>query len=476
MDFISVTYLAALFLLALIYYMIPKNRQWILLLVFSIIFYSMFSPKMWIFFLFTCFSVYGYTVYFAKSKRLLFLTVFLNLTVLFGLKIISSDLLFVTRHELNRFSFLVPVGISFYTLQSIAYMVDVYKNQTEPEKNLFRFLLFMTFFPQILQGPIPRFDDLKNELFRAHDFDENTVLKGFYLLLWGYFQKMVIADRCNLYVNHIFNNYTGYEGMFLLLAGVLYSIQLYTDFAGCVSIARGSAQILGISLSQNFDHPYFATSIRDFWHRWHISLSNFLRDYIYIPLGGSRRGKTRKYFNILITFFISGVWHGMGLHFLIWGAMHGLYQVFGEILIPFKKFLMKLFRMEKGSFAHLLLSRMFTFFLVMTAWVFFRAESVSKAIYIVIHMFTKYNPWIFVSGELYGFGIREEEWLLLLLSFILMVIIACLHERKIVIRDHFIKQPLFFRWIVLLIFIFVIIIAGIYGPGYDSAQFIYGGF
>ena len=166
----------------------------------------------------------------------------------------------------------------------------------------------------------------------------------------------------------------------------------------------------------------------------------------------------------------------MGLHYIVWGLLHGLYQVAGEILIPVRQFLMRLFKMEKNSFSHRLLSRIFTFFLVMIAWVFFRAESVSKAVYIVVHMFTKWNPWIFVSGELYTLGLKEEEWLLLVVSFVLMAVVATLHEKSISITKAFLKQPLFFRWIVLLGLIFMILITGIYGPVYDSAQFIYGGF
>ena len=476
MDFISVTYLVSLFILLILYYLIPKNRQWISLLVFSIFFYTLFSWKMWIFMLFTCVTTFLYARYLRYSRCFLFATILLNISSLLILKLISSDLLFITSHNLNRFAVLVPIGISFYTLQSIAYMVDVYRNDIQAENNFFRYLLFMTFFPQVLQGPIPRYADLREELFREHCFLEDEVVKGFYLLLWGFFQKMVIADRCNLVVNQIFDQYTMYEGFYLILGAVLYSIQLYTDFAGCVCIATGSAQMFGICLKPNFNHPYFAISIKDFWRRWHISLSSFLRDYVYIPLGGNRKGKLLKYVNIMITFLVSGIWHGMGLHFLIWGFLHGFYQVAGEILQPVKNFLMKITNTEKGSVTHLFVSRCFTFFLVMIAWVFFRAESVQKAVYIVFHMFTKFNPWIFVSGELYTLGIKEEEWGLLLLSGMVMLSVALLHERKIAIRDYFIKQPLFFKWGVLLCLIFLILITGVYGPGYDSAQFIYGGF
>lgn len=476
MNFVSVTFLVALILLCLIYYMVPKNKQWITLLVFSIIFYCCFSLKAWIFLLFTAITTYIYAKFFAKSKKLLALTIVVNTCLLFVLKFISTDLGFVMNHGLDRFAFLVPVGISFYTLQTIAYMVDVYKGNIEAENHFFKYLLFIIYFPQILQGPIPRYADLRSKLFKEHFFSEEMFLNGFYLMLFGYFQKMVIADRCNIVVNHIFDHYMQYEGFFLLIAGILYSIQLYTDFAGCVCIAIGCSQMLDIQLQQNFNHPYFSVSIKDFWRRWHISLSTFLRDYIYIPLGGNRKGKFRKYINIVVTFFVSGIWHGMGLHYVIWGLLHAFYQIVGEISKPFKSFCMKITNTEENSFFHILFCRISTFFFVMIAWVFFRAESVKKAIYIVIHMFTKFNPWIFVSGELYKLGITEDEWTLLLLSFICMIVVAVLHEKNVHIREIFYKQSVVFRFIVLLTLIFVILIAGVYGPGYDSAQFIYGGF
>ena len=305
MDFISVTYLAFLCVVLILFYKISKNRQWILLLVSGIIFYSCFSLKMWIFLLFTAVTTYLYAKYAAKSGKWLFFVIFVNIALLLGLKVTASGLGFVAEAGLDRFAVLVPVGISFYTLQTIAYMADVHQGKIEAQNHFLKFLLFITFFPQILQGPIPRYEELGRQLYEGHDFDAKQVKNGFYLILWGFFQKMVIADRCNIVANEIFGNYHHYDGLYFWIAGILYSIQLYTDFAGCVSIAVGSAQTLGIRLPQNFDHLYFAVSMKDFWRRWHISLSRFLRDYIYIPLGGNRRGKVRKWINLLITFGVS---------------------------------------------------------------------------------------------------------------------------------------------------------------------------
>lgn len=476
MDFISVAYLGFLSILIIFYYLIPKNRQWILLLVSGIFFYSCFSLRMWIFLLFTAMTTYLYARFLHRSVKWLFLITGGNVLVLIILKASASGLPFVSVLGFDRLALLLPVGISFYTLQTIAYMVDVHKGKIEAQGNFFKYLLFITFFPQILQGPIPRYEELGEKLYKGHDYCRENLRNGAYLVLWGFFQKLVIADRCNLVVNEIFANYMNYDGIYFWIGGILYSVQLYTDFAGCVSIAAGSAQMLGIKLPENFNHPYMAVSVKDFWRRWHISLSRFLKDYIYIPLGGNRKGKPRKYFNLFITFLISGIWHGIGTHFLAWGLLHGAYQVMGEILVPLKRGLMKLTGMKKDCFAHRLLSRLFTCFLVMTAWIFFRAENTSKAIYMTVHLFMKWNPWILVSGQLYSLGLAEEEWLLLILCVILLIAAGILHERGVRIRERFAEQPLFFRWFVLFTGIFVILIAGIYGPGYDAAQFIYGGF
>lgn len=476
MNFVSVSYLVFLLIIVLIYYCIPKKQQWILLLFGSMLFYFCFSVKLAVFIFVSIVSSYLFTRFFKKSKKMLLFTVLFNLGILFILKVAASGTPLASRVHLDRFAFLLPVGISFYTLTIVSYMVDVYREKIEPEGNILKYSLYISFFPQILQGPIPRYAQLGKQLSCGHAFKRENLLEGGYLLLWGYFQKMVLADRLNIVVNTVFNGYQSYDGLYFLLAGVLYSFQLYLDFSGCVAIATGSAKLLGIELSKNFDHPYLAVSIKDFWHRWHITLSSFLRDYIYIPLGGNRRGKLRKWINIMVTFFLSGIWHGIGLHYIVWGLLHGLYQVLGEMLLPVKKLLMKITGTRAGSFAHILCSRLFTFFLVMIAWIFFRADSISQAVYMITHMFHRMNLYIFVSGELYTLGICQEEWVLLLMGALVLGMAAYMHQCGCNIKKLFMSQPVYFRWTILFAGIFAILIMGIYGPGYDFAQFIYGGF
>ena len=212
----------------------------------------------------------------------------------------SPYLLNIIMHQPMPEWWLVPVGIAFWSMQLIAYSVDIYKDEIEPEKNFLKFLLFVSFFPQIIQGPIPRYAQLSGQLTEGKRFDECKFVKGFMLVLWGFFLKLCIADKAGIIVDTVFNNYPAYCGMYVLVAGVLYSLQLYANFLACTSITQGISGLFGISIISNFNHPYFSASIKDFWRRWHISLSSWLRDYVYIPLGGSRKGRLRKFINLLI--------------------------------------------------------------------------------------------------------------------------------------------------------------------------------
>lgn len=472
MSFLSGGYLLSLFLLIIVYYLTDKSRRYIVLLLFDILFILLLGYQGFIFFLFTAITTYFCGRYVSlnkgkKAKVVLSMTILTNLFVMLILR-----LPFVT----GSYSFIVPVGISFYTLQVIAYMVDCYKDVISYEKSFLKYFLFISFFPQILQGPIPRYKDLSPYLYTGKDVDTDSLKRGIYMLAYGYFLKLVIADRCKIPVDIIFNDYKSFSGLYFLLAGVLYSLQLYADFSGCVYIAKGSAMMFSIPLPENFNQPYFASSIKDFWRRWHISLSSFLKDYVYIPLGGNRKGKIRKYINILITFLISGIWHGRGNHFIIWGLIHGFYQVLGDIFTPVKAFFAKYFDLNRESLGKRILCALFTDFLAMIAWIFFRAGSIKQGIYIVTGIFKDFNPWIFFTGEFTALGLHPKEWTLVFTGVILMIFIGILREKKIRVLTVFLNQPNLFKVLCLMFMIFLILITGIYGPGYDANQFIYGGF
>lgn len=466
MDFVSLTFGLFLLIGVIVYYFIPKNKQWIWLLILGMFFYAQAGMKACLFLGMSIVTSYLYGLFADKLGKIgLFFVILINLVALLFVKF-SPNLV-------------VVLGISFYTLQIIAYMVDVFRGETLPEKNLFKYALFVSFFPQILQGPIPRFKQLAGQLTGGYVFDYENVCFGLWLMIWGYFQKLVIADRAAIVVNTIFGNAAQYEGFILLLGGVLYSIQLYTDFNGCVCIATGAAQLFGIRLAENFRQPYFSISISDFWKRWHISLSSFLRDYVYIPLGGNRKGNIRKYVNILITFLVSGIWHGGGPHFIVWGLMHGMYQVIGAIMMPIRDKLVTSMHINRLSFSHQLYKKVFTFVLVMLAWVMFRVDSVKMGLSFWKKMLV-FNPWVLVNGDLYLLGIGQMEFLFFILSITVLFVVSILqnkyHGMGVALRELLAKESLVFRWFIILLGLFVIILFGIYGPGYDASQFIYGQF
>lgn len=489
MSFISLSYGIFLVLAVFVYYIIPKKGQWIWLLFLGMFFYAQTSVKASVFLIFSIVTSYFYGIDAGnaavksgkeqisgkkKSKWLLALTILANLMVLFVMKI-GIHMPHFPSGLGGRLSLIVPVGISFYTLQIIAYMVDVYKGKVKPERNLLKYALFVSFFPQILQGPIPRFERLAPQFFKEHKFSYSLLTDNLLLMLWGFFQKMIVADNAAIVVNRIFGEYETYGGFYVVLGAFLYSIQLYADFAGCVCIARASAGLFGIHLEENFRQPYFSCSIKEFWGRWHMTLSGFLKDYVYIPLGGNRHGRVRKYINLLLTFLVSGIWHGAGLTFLVWGALHGIYQILEDLLGPVCSKVMDKLKVHKETFSYRLLLQIKTFVLVAVAWIFFRADSVRQAFIMLKNMVCEWNPYVLFDESFYMLGLNGREFRMLFVAIIVMWFVNVL-QTKMRIRENFAKQNVIFRWTIIFAALFAVIIFGVYGPGYDAAQFIYGNF
>ena len=469
MDFLSLTFAIFFIISVMCYYVVPKKMRWGVLLISSLIFYIWSVPYLLIYLLFSAVTTYLFGRRTEKKKEhgkvLLALVILANLAVLLTVKFAP----------LAGVSILAPMGISFYTLQVIAYCVDVYQGKTECQKNFFKYVLFVSFFPQILQGPIPRYHQLKEKLFEGHAFDYKTVKFGFQLILWGMFLKMVIADRAAIFVNAVFPEYHLYEGTILAVAAVLYSIQLYTDFLGCVCIAMGAAEVYGIKLQTNFARPYLAVSIKDFWRRWHISLSSWLRDYVYIPLGGNRKGKVRRYLNLMITFLVSGIWHGSGLQYIFWGLMQGGYQIAGEVLTPVRSRVRNALKIEEKSGLCIWWQRFCTFILITISWVIFRSASLRAGLSMLKRIVTDFTPWVLFDGSLYEFGISSHSFIALILCVILMIIVESMQEKGN-IREILAKQHVIVRWGIYLGAIALVTVLGVYGPGYSATQFLYGQF
>lgn len=473
MVFLSIKFYLFVLMLVCGYYVMPMRHRWQVLLTGSVCFYVWLCRNAWWIFLVTILLVFGmsqglYRYREKKSSR------FSGALPLLCAGVTAVPWL-LTKGQFSGLGLAAPLGISFYTLQMISYLVDIYRGDVERPLGFFQYVLYVSFFPQIVQGPIPRYRQLGFQLYEGHPFDERTFTKGIHLILWGFFLKMMIADKAAVIVDKIFGTSAAYEGAYILAAGILYSIQLYADFLACVSIAQGTAGLFGIRLADNFWHPYMAVSVQDFWRRWHISLSTWLRDYIYIPLGGNRKGKLRKYVNIAITFLVSGIWHGIGFRYLFWGMMHAVYQIAGGLTRPLREKIYDLLKMREGDLTRRILQRAGTFFWVMLAWIIFRADSLREGIHMIMSMFTTWNPWILFDDSLLNLGLNGKEWIVLILSVLLWIRVSMMQER-FCIRDWILEQHVLFRWTVYIGVILVIFVCGTYGYGFNAQDFIYGGF
>lgn len=477
-DYISVAFYLFVAILLVIYYILPCRMRWCVLLAGSIGFYCLVAGKMVVLLLaMSILSFFG-AIFLEKESgrrgtKVLRGELFV-LTVLVLLPLVLTRMESFSRMMKDR-GLAAPLGISFFTLQVMAYLFDVAKQKSPAEHNFFKYLLFISFFPQIVQGPIPRYGTLQKQLVEGHSFQEKGFVKGCMLIIWGFFLKMMIADKAGIVVDCVFEHHEMYQGSYVLVAGVLYSIQLYADFSGCVSISKGVAALFGIRLQDNFRQPYFSTSIKEFWQRWHISLSSWLRDYVYIPLGGNRKGKLRKYVNLFITFLISGLWHGSGLNFLVWGIMHACYQIVAVFCEPVRAKCYQIAGIKENSGPWFFLKRLGCFFWVMLAWIVFRAEQLSVAVQMIKSLFLVYNPWILADGSLLDLGLSGIEWAVLLVSVYVLYRVSTVQEKESV-GDAILKQPLIVRWSICIGAILFVYIFGTYGYGFDAKAFIYGGF
>ena len=349
-------------------------------------------------------------------------------------------------------NWMLPLGLSFYTLQAVGYLADVYLKKIEVEKNWWDYMLFVSFFPQIASGPISKAQDLLPQIKSQRLFKYEQVVQGLRWLLWGMFMKVVMADRVGIYADTIFNNYEHMSGLSCFLGSLLYTLQIYGDFAGYSFMALGVGQLLGFELVNNFHRPYFSQSITEFWHRWHISLSTWLKDYIYIPLGGSRCSKARNYWNIFVTFLVSGIWHGANWTFIVWGGLHGIFQIIEKML-----------KLQKPLSAGItkVVRILVTFLLVNFAWVFFRMPSLDKATDMIIKMFTNHDTTI---AE-----ITPAMVLLIVMSVSIVLVKDMLDEFCKKEQTLFHHQNIFVRWSVYIILTCLILTCGVF----DASQFIY---
>lgn len=385
MLFNSLEFLIFFPIVTLIYFIIPHKVRYLWLLGASYYFYMCWNPQYALlmavstFFTWLGGAVIERTANPTAKKAAVGLNFTVNLLILFFFKYfaftvdnINSVLTALNLSPLNiGFDVILPVGISFYTFQALGYTMDVYRGDVKHEHNFLKYALFVSFFPQLVAGPIERSPNLLHQLSEKHTFNYDRMVSGLLLMLWGLFQKLVIADRAAILVNTVYGNETAFFGWHFAVATILFAVQIYCDFASYTTIARGAARVMGMELMENFEVPYFSRSIAEFWSRWHISLSGWFRDYLYIPLGGNRKGERRTYLNNFLTMVIGGLWHGASLMYVIWGAYHGL-------LLAVHKMIRKVYRIPeplRGTFPVRIVNTLITFSLVVIGFTFFRAPS-----------------------------------------------------------------------------------------------------
>lgn len=402
-------------------------------------------------------------------KLAVFFCFFINLGILFVFKYFNffADLLnnFSGKNFNIAIDVLLPVGISFYTFQALGYTIDVYRKDIRAEENFIDYALFVSFFPQLVAGPIERSVNLLPQIKNPKKFSYDNLVRGLILFFYGMFLKLIIADRAAILVNEVFGNYKNFSREILIISGILFTLQIYCDFYSYSIMAKGSAKILSIDLMDNFKEPLLSKSITEFWRRWHISLSTWFKDYLYIPLGGNRRGKVRKYFNLILVFLVSGLWHGADLSFVLWGLIHGIFNVLENIFGINKKSRRKNILLD--SFR-----RIITFIIVVFAFIYFRAENIhhgNEYLLAIINNPRSINLMEDLSKT--SFGISNIYPLII--GIIILFVFDILKYNKINLVEKVLKIILPIRWLIYLAFIFAIIIFGVYGPEFSESAFIY---
>ncbi len=492
MTFNSIVFMLFLAIVLLLYYILPGKARNLLLLIASYVFYANYSVPL-VLFLVIC-TLVAYVIARRMEsasdkgrKGWLAFGVILNVGALAFYKYTNFMLGMIGASE-YKLSLMAPLGISFIIFTTISYLIDVYRKKIPAEKRILRFALYVGFFPKVVQGPIakaedmlPQFDAVAEK--KAADWDK--LKEGFLMVLYGLFMKMVIADRLAVAVNTLYVYPKDYSGAALLFGTFLFALQIYFDFAGYSLTAIGAAKMFGIDMKDNFRQPYLSKSVGEFWRRWHISLNQWLTDYVYIPLGGSRCSKARATCNTLITFGLSGLWHGANWGYVIWGLLNGAYVVIEKRVQEFRQKRLvqpadcvdapKKARSGFGSFV--------TFLLVSFAWIFFRAESLGKSLTIVKRILLKFNLGGFLRWSFAEFGAEEASflgltstsWIVLLVCLVFAGIVDIIAKRY-PLANKVATGKMGWRWLVLLVLLFAVIMFGMYGYGYSAGAFIYAQF
>lgn len=531
----SLSFLLFLAIVVIVYYIVPKKFQWLVLLIASYGFYLSAGVAHVFYIIGTTLISYGAARWMQKlrldmqakitavgsemskdekrelkaavSKRIhtiQVLTVLINLAVLAHVKYLNFFIgnlnnifsLFHWDISMPFVNALVPLGISYYTFNSIGYLIDVGRGKQEAETHLGKFALFVSFFPYIVQGPLSRYGDVGEQLKQPHGYDHNNVKFGAQLILWGFFKKMVIADRVAFITPMIFNpTFVAYTGSEIFFGVLAYSFQIYCDFSGGADIARGAAQMLGVNLPVNFERPFFATSMADFWRRWHMSLGAWMRNFVFYPVMLSKpvtavSKKFRKRFGSyagkivpsvaapMVVFFLIGIWHGLTWQYIVNGLYNAILISSSVALAPVYQKLTEKLKIKTESFGFRLFQILRTFTLLCISRIIVKAPSLRDALRMIKALFTQVDLAFIsgVDGRIFQFGVTRQEMVLLFACVLLLLVIGILQERGMKIRETLAAQNVVIRWSVVIGMIFVVLIFGVYGPEYNASTFIYGGF
>jgi len=417
-----------------------------------------------------------------KRKTFLIISLIANIGILAFFKYygflndIITSVLYGSSHELlfPSLTILLPIGLSFHTFQAMSYTIEVYRGNQQPEKHFGIYALYVMFFPQLVAGPIERPQNLLHQFRVEHNFDYQRVVDGLKLMAWGFFKKVVIADRIAMVIDPVFNDVTKYEGFPLVLSSVLFAFQIYCDFSGYSDIAIGGARVLGFNLMKNFDRPFFAKSISEMWRRWHISLSSWFSDYVYKPMGGSRVNIFRQCFNLMIVFFISGLWHGANYTFIVWGLLNGLIVIVEVFLKKPISVFFYFLGIKQNTTVKKIIQCTYTFTLFCFTFIFFRAKSMHDAFYVIENLFTNfYNSFVsFIEQVFYHHSYISSPAQICLIILFSIVILNLLHlkDRKVDILAFINQKPKWKRWVIYYVITFSILFFGALG---ESDQFIY---
>lgn len=446
MSLVSGTFIAIMILTTILYYLLPKKTKPYVLLIISICVYASLGIKSLLYIIISSVTTYIATLLFQKNK---YKKLILILTL-----IINIGILVIIKSELIK-NIIVPLGISYYTFQVVSYLIDVYRNKYKPEKNIAKYFVYTMYFPYLFIGPINRFDDISDSLFKEDKkINLSSMYNGILRIGWGFFKKLLIANRINVLIATITQNPSEYNGAFALFAMLLYSIQLYADFSGGIDIVIGFSKVLQINVKENFDTPYISQNIQEFWRRWHISLSSWFRDYVYIPLGGNRCSKLRHYFNTIIVFLLSGLWHC--INYVLWGLLHAIFLILGKFITTKNKYL----------------NITVTFLIVSFLWSFFIWPTTLESLQMIGSVFTTFN-YSELFNNILNLGLNLANYIVLIISVILLIIYD-LKREKINSKLKSLKTE--HKLILFAGLVWVILIFGMYGIGFNASEFIYNKF